>query len=177
VRAGEHGHRPAGQGRQPQSAHRGRAGEVAGEQLHRVQGADLIVAVGDDQQGGSDPDPPGQEAEQVQGGLVGPVDVLDHQHGHHRGIVQPFEQGGKQHLPRRLVAKQLLEPTAERGGDVGQRPQRPRGGQRVTGAPQDLGGLPLLDGELLDQRRLADACLTTDQDQSPATGPSLRVAA
>jgi hypothetical protein len=32
----------------------------------------------------------------------------------------------------------------------------------------------LPDGELLDQRRLADACLTPDQDQSPATGPSLR---
>jgi hypothetical protein len=30
------------------------------------------------------------------------------------------------------------------------------------------------EGELLDQRRLADAGLTPDQDESPATGPSLR---
>jgi hypothetical protein len=30
------------------------------------------------------------------------------------------------------------------------------------------------EGELVDQRGLADARLTADQDQSPATGPSLR---
>jgi hypothetical protein len=30
------------------------------------------------------------------------------------------------------------------------------------------------EGELVDQRRLADAGLTPDQDQSPASGPSLR---
>jgi hypothetical protein len=139
-----------------------------------VQGTDLVVTVGDDHQDGGGPDPSGEEPEQVQGGLVGPVDVLDHQHGHHPGIVQPFEQGTEQHLPRRLVAEQLVEPAAERGGDVGQRAQRPRGGQRVTGAPQDPSGLPVLEGELLDQRCLADTCLTPDQDQSPATGPSLR---
>jgi hypothetical protein len=57
------------------------------------------------------------------------MDVLDHQHGRHPGVPQPFEQGGEQRLP---------------------------------------------EGELLDQRRLADACLTAHQDQSPATGPSLR---
>jgi hypothetical protein len=102
------------------------------------------------------------------------MDVLDHQHGRHPGVPQPFEQGGEQRLPRRLVAEQLVEPAAERGGAVGQRAQRPRGGQRVTGTPQDPGSLPMPEGELLDQRRLADACLTAHQDQSPATGPSLR---
>jgi hypothetical protein len=30
------------------------------------------------------------------------------------------------------------------------------------------------DRELVDQRGLADTCLTADQDQSPSTGPSLR---
>jgi hypothetical protein len=102
------------------------------------------------------------------------VHVLDHQDGRHPGIAQPFEQGGKQHLSRCLLPEQLVEPTAEGGGDVGQRTQRPRGGQRVTGAPQDSGGLPMPEGELVDQRGLADACLAADQDQSPATGPSLR---
>jgi hypothetical protein len=102
------------------------------------------------------------------------VDVLDHQHGRHPGIPQPFEQGTEQHLPRRLVAEQLVQPVAEGGGDVGQRAQGPRRGQRVTGAPQDPGGLPVPKGELVDQRRLADACLTANQGQSPATGPSLR---
>jgi hypothetical protein len=29
------------------------------------------------------------------------------------------------------------------------------------------------EGELVDQRRLPDARLAADQDQSPATGPSL----
>jgi hypothetical protein len=174
VRAGQHRHRLARQRRQPQPANQGRGREVAGEQLHGVLGADLVVSVGDDQQGGRGTEAAGQEPEQVQGGLVGPVDVLDHQHGRHPGVPQPFEQGAKQHLPRRLVPEQLVEPTANCGGDVGQRPQRPWGGQRVTGAPQDPGSLPVPEGELVDQRRLADAGLTPDQDQSPASGPSLR---
>jgi hypothetical protein len=100
------------------------------------------------------------------------VDVLDHQHCHHPAVPQPLQQGTEQRLPGCLVAKQLVE-AAERGSDIGQRAQRPRGGQRVTGAPQDPGGLLLLGGELGDQRRLADAGLTPDQDHSPATGPSL----
>jgi hypothetical protein len=137
-------------------------------------GAELVVAVGDDQQGEAGTEAAGQEPQQVQGGLVGPVDVLDHQHGDHPAVPQPVEQGGEQHLPRRLLAKQLIQPAAERGGDVGQWAQRPRGGQRVTGAPQDPGSLPVPEGELVDQRGLADACLTAHQDQSPATGPSLR---
>jgi hypothetical protein len=49
VRAGQHRHCLAGQGRQPQPADQGRGGEVAGEQLHRVQGADLVVPIGHDQ--------------------------------------------------------------------------------------------------------------------------------
>jgi hypothetical protein len=102
------------------------------------------------------------------------VDVLDHQHGHQPAIAQPFQQDTEQHLRGCLVAEELVEPAAERGGDVGQRAQRPRGGQRVTGAPQDPGSLPMPDRELVDQRGLADARLATDQDQSPATGPSLR---
>src|SRR4029453_7776113 len=45
----------AGQRRQPQPADQGRGGEVAGEQLHRVQGADLVVPIGDHHQGGAGP--------------------------------------------------------------------------------------------------------------------------
>jgi hypothetical protein len=49
----------------------------------------------------------------------------------------------------------------------------------IIGPPPKFNGtrdilLPVPEGELLDQRGLADACLTIDQDQSPATGPSLR---
>jgi hypothetical protein len=143
VRAGQHRHRLAGQGRQPQPAHQGRAGQVAGEQLHRVQRADLVVPVGDHQQDGGRTEPAGKEPEQVQGGLVGPVDVLDHQHGRHPALPQPFEQGTEQHLPRCLLVEQLVELTTEGRGDVGQRAQRPRGGQRVTGTPQDPGGRPV----------------------------------
>ena len=57
----------------------------------RVQGADLVVPVGDDQQGGRGTEPAGQEPEQVQGGLIRPVDVLDHQHCRDPGVQQPFE--------------------------------------------------------------------------------------
>ncbi|MER6288710.1 hypothetical protein [Streptomyces sviceus] len=39
--------------------------------------AQLVVAVGQDEEGGQAFRPPDQEAQGVQGGLVGPVDVLD----------------------------------------------------------------------------------------------------
>jgi hypothetical protein len=111
----------------PQPADQDRGGEVAGDELHGMQGADLVVPVGDDQHGGCGTEPAGQEPEQVQGGLVGPVDVLDHQHRRHPCVQQPVEQGGEQHLPGCLFPEQLVEPAAERGGDVGQRAVRAGG--------------------------------------------------
>jgi hypothetical protein len=86
--------------------------------LHRVQGADLVVPIGDDQQGGAGAEAAGQEPEQVEGRLVGLVDILDHQHGHHPAVLQPLQQGGEQHLPRRLLLEQLVQPAVERGGGM-----------------------------------------------------------
>lgn len=45
--------------------------------------ADLVVAVGRQQQHRQCVDPPGHVAQQIQGGAVGPVQVFDHAH---RGV-------------------------------------------------------------------------------------------
>jgi hypothetical protein len=65
--------------------------------------AGLVVAVGDHQQHPLPPQIPDQERQQVPGGAVGPVQILDHQHQRPL-LAQPPEQ-----------AKQQLEQPGLRG--------------------------------------------------------------
>lgn len=57
--------------------HTGCPGHLAEQMPQGVFTAQLVVAVGQDDQGGQAFHPPDQEAQGVQGGLVGPVDILD----------------------------------------------------------------------------------------------------
>ena len=52
-------------------------GQLPDGDPQRVVGGQALVAVGDQDQGARMPDPPAQEAQQVEGRLVGPVHVLD----------------------------------------------------------------------------------------------------
>jgi hypothetical protein len=147
-------HHPLGQGTQ--------------DPAERVVGANLVVAVGDNQQRPGALHPPPQEHQQVQGGLVGPVGVLDHDHLAPRRLCELVQERGEDGLPRPPRGEQLGEPAARLPGDVVQRPQGTGREQRVTGPQQgpDVRRLPL--GEPLDHRRLADAGLARQQDDAAA---------
>jgi len=72
--------------RQPTDPARGR--RLPEELLEGMLAGQLVVAVGQDQDSRQLGDPAGQVAQYVQGGLVGPVDVLDDQDGRVPGPVQ-----------------------------------------------------------------------------------------
>jgi len=155
--ADQGGHRLAGQRLQPEAAHEPGAGEIAEGDAQGMGRADLVVAErGHDQ----DRTRPIRRARNRSRSKVA------------WAASKALQQGGEQQLPRRLLAQQLLEPAADGGRDVGQRPQRPGGAQRVAGAPQDPGGVALAGAELPGQARLADPGLTTEEDQAPRCLPA-----
>ena len=157
VRLGQRADRLGGQRRQldPLDAHGG--GQLA---EHHAQRPRLVVAEGDERERGHALHPAPEQAQHVERALVGPVDVLEHEHGAGR-LAQGVQQGGDEHGRPRAGRDDLLQLAAGGVGDVEQRAERPRRVQRVARAPQDLAAL----GELAHERGLADAGLAADQDQ------------
>ena len=80
-----------------------------------------------------------EQAEHVEGRLVGPVQVLEHQDGrvHRPELAQEALHHG---VRRRVRGGELLELAAGRLRDVEQRTERARGEQRVAGSREDPGG-------------------------------------
>src|SRR6476646_4269821 len=100
----------------------------------RVIAGQLVVAVGEQQDDWQLPDPAYQKAQRVDGGLVGPVDILDDQRARWR-MVQLGEQGSHD-----LVALTRLQSFGQPGADgssqIPKRPERSRRTERVAGANQ-----------------------------------------
>ena len=125
--------------------------------------AQLVVTVAGQQQRGHPPQAAAKEAEQVDRGLVGPVDVLHHRHGEGRRRVDLGQEGREQPVPRGLTTAEPSEFPAGLRGDIEQGTQRPGGEQALAGAPQTASvrqpGL-----ERLEERRLPDPGLPRHQD-------------
>jgi hypothetical protein len=138
-----------------------------------VPGPELVVAVGHHHHRRRPAHPAADEHEQVKGGLVGPVGVLDHRH--HRPVtgVEQVQEAAEQAVPGRLGGDQLRQLPAGLAGDVEQRAQRARGPQRVAGPPEEagVGAVPVAEGA--DQRGLADPGLAADQHQAAVPVPGL----
>jgi hypothetical protein len=95
-------------------------------------------------------------------------------HDHHRpaplpGPVQGVDQGVEDGapLPR---GHPLAQGATDLTRDVVQRPERPRGQQRVTGAPEHLGAAPDGGGEGGGQTGLAGPGLPGEDSDPPAAG-------
>ena len=123
-----------------------RSGEPTEQAPQRVSWIDGVVADGEDQEGRQRGDAPGEVADDVQGGVVGPVHVLDRHDGgtsHHRQdprerVVSlcPVERGfharvGQGHVPKRTErarGQQVVAATHDhvdrRGGSVEERRQQ-----------------------------------------------------
>ena len=100
----------------------------------RVIAGQLVVAVGEQQDDWQLPDPAYQKAQRVDGGLVGPVDILNDQRARWR-MVQLSEQGIHD-----LVALTRLQgfgqPGADSSGQIPKRPECSRRTERIAGANQ-----------------------------------------
>ena len=151
-------------------------GESGQDPVQGVLAAQLVLAVGEHQHAGQVRDPPGQVAEHVKGGVVGPVDVLD-QH-HRRAAGQLLVHGPEHRVP---PGSRLDGRGQRRRGPAGHVPERPKGprGDQVVAAPGEHPGPPRrLPGERPDQAGLADPGLTGDERDRASTlpGPPERLA-
>ena len=113
-------------------------------------------------------DAPPEQREQVERALVGPVEVLHHQHAR-RALRDLVEQGGHEVLAAAVAAQGVGEPPAGLARDVVERAERPRRQERVAGAHQEAAlDAPCARGHGREQRRLADAGLPRDEHDPAA---------
>jgi len=152
---------------QRQPPHVVAARRVAEQAIQRVRTAQLVVAVGEHEDGGQLGDPPDEVAQRVERRVVGPVHVLDDQHGRVLGPGQLAAQRGQHPVPVAAVLHGPAELGAHAAHQIAERSQRPRGGEIIAVADEH----PALRGQMraqrLDQARLADACLAHDQHDRP----------
>jgi hypothetical protein len=153
---------------------RGQAGELqpgdgsdprklAEHDPQRVGAGHLLVSVAGDHQRRHLVDAAGEEPHDVERGLVGPVDVLEHEHRRRRRA----ELG--EHRRRDVVRhRPLLDAPPElpvgHPRDVEERPERPWREERIARRPQNPGLRAAVRAEPAKQGRLADAGLTLDED-------------
>ena len=140
------------------------AGGAGQQPPQRMAAVHLVVAVGQQQHRGEVGDAPDQVAQQVQGGLVGPVHVLHDQHGGVPGPVQLVQQRGEERVPVAGVAQRPGQVGTDAAGEVADRAQHARRRQVVAVAHEEPRVGWEVVAQLAHQARLADAGLAGDQD-------------
>ena len=156
------GHAGHAQRSQPKRAEVLDRREVTEQRTGRVLSGDLVIAIGDDDGARHGLQSADQEPQHLDRCRVDPVQILDHQH---RGLGAQGVVGRLAHLDERSVPIQRSEISQE----IAERAERPRRGQRVTGAAEHPQPGRLGAGHL-DQRGLARPRLATDR-QSDAGAP------
>jgi hypothetical protein len=146
----------------------GSRGQITKQQRQRTARLCLLGPVGDDDQDRQPLHPAGQEADQLQGRLVGPVHVFEDQNDGMAQRAKLRHHPGEQVAPRPGAVEQPGEAGAQRGRHVQQRPERQRGGKGIAGPGEDR-RLPHAAHEPPDQGGLPDARLTAHEDQAALT--------
>ena len=126
-----------------------------------------VVAVGGEDEAGERVEATGDESEEVEGGLVGPLQVFEHEHGGGRRRGQLGEDG-VEHLGLVAARERVGERTGAVAGDVGERAERARGEEIVAAAEQHPTLGEVVVEQLLHESRLADAGLAADEHEVPA---------
>lgn len=155
----QHGDRGQGQGRQREPAHRD-ADQRAEQLPQRRAGVQRVVSEAEHEDGRQPAQPAGEVTQHVEGGVVGPVHVLDDEHG--RQAAELLDRCGED-VAARLRCERPLERPAGTPYGVPQRSERARGQQVVTRA--DEHPHPLAEGveERTDHAGLPDAGFAGDQ--------------
>ncbi len=122
------------EGLHPDTPERARGRHIPERDPQRVPRADLVVPERHHHQGTGRFDPPREESQEVDGGGVGPVRILDDQQ---RGLdpAQLGEHRAEQRLPSGVALEQPCE-AGLHGGDVPEGAERPRGGQRIAASDE-----------------------------------------
>lgn len=148
----------------------------------------LVVAVGQDGQRRRAANPPAEIFEQIERRCVGPMHVLEHEHGRLLATLQLVQESAEDREPVGGGSHQLQQRALYLKRDVVQRTQRLRREQRVAAAKQRARLGALRREEILDQAGLADpglavherdttlagSCLTQRFGESPQCGVALQ---
>ena len=168
VRLGERGNRVRRERLDGEASRAVAVVELAERAAERVAPVELVVAVGGDYEGGERLDAPRDDSQYVEGRLVRPVHVLDHDDGRFDAF-QLAHHRGRDLVWLDAAGRGPLEIAAGCVSDVEERAERPRGVERVARASKDPGGRGVR-GEAAHERRLADAGLATDEHEAAASG-------
>ncbi len=145
-----------------------RAGrDVADEHPQRVGTVQLVVPVGTDRQYRRRFHLAGEQPDDVQGGVVSPVEILQN-HDARRACPQLVEERRSDLMGPATPGDHRLEVSGRGVGDVKQRAEWVRRGEGVACSREDSHGL--IGAEASHQRRLADAGLTADENEASGRG-------
>lgn len=127
---------------------------------------DLAIAVGEYEQPVGSGDPSAQIPDCVESHLICPLSVFDHEN---RGTQAPGQQFEKhRHHGQAITVLQSLSQRSLFAGDVPERRQRLRSQQIITKSDMDVGLIGVALDKFPDQGGLADAGLSTHEDDFPA---------
>src|SRR5690348_4416716 len=128
----------------------------------------LIVSVCCQNQSRYGSQPATEESHQVKRGFVGPVNVLEDQHGRalRSGQIGIYRVEQARTV---LVTQDRGNRVAESAGHVDEGSSRPRRRHGIAPSDEDLGPRRNRIGERLDQQRLARARLAADEDEMAET--------
>jgi hypothetical protein len=130
-----------------------------------VLSPELVVAVAHEHVHGNCLDPPNEQHQHVEGGLVCPVCVFDHQ-DRRSGSLQLTRERSKDFVRPRPTFDERFELPTGRVRDVEQRPQWTWCEQSVARTPQDARRSERPFAEMSQERRLANARLAADEHEA-----------
>ena len=134
---------------------------------------ELVVSVGRDDENGNGLDPAGEQPQYVEGSLIRPVHVFEHEDG--RSMRAQVANERRHDLMRlRAALDQCAKLAADAFRYGKQRSEWTRREEHVAGAPEHTNPFRLVVAELADERRLPDPCLTGHEHNAPATFDRLR---
>ena len=145
----------------------GPRGQAAEHAEQRVVAAESLVAVAEHEQRARALDAPADIAQQIERGAIGPLHIVDHEHGRRAAIAQHREHAGE-HLGG-------VAPAAHRRGQrrwnvfeqIDQRTQRRRRKHRLAGAAKPLDIAAGAPREFGDEAGLAAPRLGAQQHATP----------
>ena len=168
VRIGEYADSVARQRPHPDAADSVNRGQASEDDAKRVGPAKLVVAIRRDDQRIEPLDPAGEEPNDVERALVGPVDVFQHDdRGRRPGEL--LDERVRKAVRVRTAANEVVERSADRPRDVDERSQRPRHEERVARSREHRRALRHLRAETPQESALADARLACDEHET--SGP------
>src|SRR4051794_32209808 len=134
--------------------------------------AQLLIAVGDDEERVGRCNAATEIGEEVERRRVGPLGVFDDQQDWTAAVREPREDGAEEKIARGVIAEESLQRRVG-AGDVENRTELSGGGQVIALAEQHVSPRTHLVAEAPHQCRLPGAGLTTKQEKGTASIVSL----